>query len=175
ELLTSKRRSVELQRVARTDELTGLANREQFRTVVEALIESSQRSEVTFAVMLLDLDRFKEINDTLGHHYGDVVLRDLGPRLAEAVGSDGLVARLGGDEFAILPGIETDDTGALAAAAAELLICVRQPVVVDELTLDVGASIGISRFPRDGDDVHDLLRRADVAMYSAKEDHSDYK
>ena len=175
ELMTSQRRAEELRRKATTDELTGLANRERFNAVLEERIAAARLGGRAFAVMLLDLDRFKEINDTLGHHYGDVVLRDLGPRLAEAVGSDGLVARLGGDEFAVLPGIETDDTGALAAAAAELLICVRQPVVVDELTLDVGASIGISRFPRDGDDVHDLLRRADVAMYSAKEDHSDYR
>jgi diguanylate cyclase (GGDEF)-like protein len=175
ELMTSQRRAEELRRKATTDELTGLANRERFNAVLEERIAAARLGGRAFAVMLLDLDRFKEINDTLGHHYGDVVLRDLGPRLAEAVGSDGLVARLGGDEFAVLPGIETDDTGALAAAAAELLICVRQPVVVDELNLDIGASIGISRFPRDGDDVHDLLRRADVAMYSAKEDHADYK
>jgi diguanylate cyclase (GGDEF)-like protein len=125
--------------------------------------------------MLLDLDRFKEINDTLGHHYGDVLLRDLGPRLAKAAGPDGLVARLGGDEFAVLPSIQSDDADALQEAASRLLECVCEPIAVDELTLGIGASIGISRYPLDGEDVHDMLRRADVAMYSAKESHSSYK
>jgi diguanylate cyclase (GGDEF)-like protein len=125
--------------------------------------------------MLIDLDRFKEINDTLGHHYGDVLLRDLGPRLVKAAGTDGLVARLGGDEFAVLPDVDSDDPDALQEAATKLLECVREPIAVDELTLGIGASIGISRFPLDGEDVHDMLRRADVAMYSAKENHSSYK
>jgi diguanylate cyclase (GGDEF)-like protein len=175
ELLTSQQRAKELQRKATTDELTGLANRERFSAAVEEEILSAQAAGSAFAVMLIDLDRFKEINDTLGHHYGDVLLRDLGPRLAASVGPGGMVARLGGDEFAVLPGPRTDDPSALAAVAAGLLSCVHEPVVVDELTLEVGASIGISRFPLDGDDVHALLRRADVAMYSAKEDHSSYK
>jgi diguanylate cyclase (GGDEF)-like protein len=121
---------------------------------------------------LIDLDRFKEINDTLGHHYGDVLLRDLGPRLRECVGDDGTVARLGGDEFAVLPAARTDDPDALGEIATELVACVSQPVVVDHMTLEVGASIGISRFPLDGEDVHSLLRRADVAMYAAKEEHA---
>ncbi len=125
--------------------------------------------------MLLDLDRFKEINDTLGHHFGDELLRDLGPRLAEAVGPDGLVARLGGDEFAVLPTENTGDADELEAIARRLMACVQQPVEVDEMTLEVGVSIGISRFPRDGDDPHSLLRSADVAMYAAKEAHAGCK
>jgi diguanylate cyclase (GGDEF)-like protein len=175
ELLKSQQRAEELRRKATTDELTGLANRERFNAALEERIASAVVGGGPFAVMLIDLDRFKEINDTLGHHYGDVLLRDLGPRLAECIGPGGLVARLGGDEFAVLPGTRTDDPNALAGAAATLLECVREPVVVDELTLDIGASIGIARFPLDGDDAHDLLRRADVAMYSAKEDHSNFK
>ena len=86
ELMTSKRRSEKLQRVATTDELTGLANRERFREVVEARIAAAAPGDA-FTVMLVDLDRFKEVNDTLGHHYGDVLLRDLGPRLASAIGA----------------------------------------------------------------------------------------
>jgi diguanylate cyclase (GGDEF)-like protein len=175
ELLKSKQRAEELRRRAATDELTGLANRERFSAVVEERIASAREMGEAFAVMLLDLDRFKEINDTLGHHYGDVLLRDLAPRLAECIGAGGLVARLGGDEFAVLPDAESDDPETLDETAVKLLECVRQPIVVDELTLGVGASIGISRFPVDGEDVHDMLRRADVAMYSAKEDHSSYK
>jgi diguanylate cyclase (GGDEF)-like protein len=172
ELLKSQQRANELKLRATTDELTGLANREHFTSVVEEKIAAARATGGSFAVMLIDLDRFKEINDTLGHHYGDVLLRDLGPRLARAVGTSGLVARLGGDEFAVLPEVQSDDPAVLRTVADKLLECVRQPLVVDELTLGVGASIGISRFPLDGEDVHDMLRRADVAMYSAKEDHA---
>ncbi len=175
ELLKSKQRAEELRSKATTDELTGLANRERFSSVVGETIDEVRRTGEAFAVMLVDLDHFKEINDTLGHHYGDVLLRTLGPRLAEATGSKGVVARLGGDEFALLPGERTENPGRLEEIAEALIQCVQQPIVVDELSLEVGASIGISRFPLDGDDVHALLRRADVAMYAAKEDHSEYK
>ncbi len=175
ELLKSQERAEELRRKATTDELTGLSNRHHFTTVVQEKIAQAGDSGGSFAVMLLDLDRFKEINDTLGHHYGDVLLRDLSPRLAEAVGPNGLVARLGGDEFAVLPDVSGGDQGGLTEAAERLLETVREPVVVDELTLGIGASIGIARFPDDGEDVHDMLRRADVAMYSAKEDHAGWK
>jgi diguanylate cyclase (GGDEF)-like protein len=175
ELLKSQQRAEELRRRATTDELTGLANREMFTTVVQTRIAAADVSAETFLVMLLDLDRFKEVNDTLGHHYGDVLLKDLSPRLKECVGPNGLVARLGGDEFAVLPDADPDDPEAVEKAAETLLECVRQPVVVDELTLGIGASVGIARFPDDGEDVHDILRRADVAMYSAKEDHAGWK
>ena len=172
ELLTSKRRGEELQRVARTDELTGLANRERFRVRLAERIERAREAEESFAVMLLDLDRFKEINDTLGHHYGDQLLRELGPRLVECVGPAGLVARMGGDEFAILPAEQTDDPQLLEEMARALTGTVQQPTVIEEMTLQVGASVGIARYPVDGDDSHTLLRRADVAMYTAKDGHS---
>jgi hypothetical protein len=103
ELLKSKQRADELHRRATTDELTGLANRERFRARLDERIAEAKASDERFGVMLCDLDRFKEINDTLGHHFGDELLRDLGPRLAEVVGPNGLVSRLGGDEFAVLP------------------------------------------------------------------------
>ncbi len=175
ELLTSKRRSEDLQRIATTDELTGLANREQFRIVVEEQIAACQESGGTFAVMLMDLDRFKEINDTLGHLYGDVLLQQLGPRLDEAIGSGGLVARLGGDEFAILPSERTDNVAVLERVATRLFTSIQRPFQVDELSLEVGASVGIARFPHDGRDSHALLRCADIAMYAAKESQSDFK
>ncbi len=171
ELLTSKRRGEELQRVARTDELTGLANRERFRVRLAERIERAREAEESFAVMLLDLDRFKEINDTLGHHYGDQLLRELGPRLVECVGPAGLVARMGGDEFAILPAEQTDDPQLLEEMARALTGTVQHPTVIEEMTLQVGASVGIARYPVDGDDSHTLLRRADVAMYTAKDGH----
>ncbi len=175
ELLTSKHRSDELQRMATTDELTGLANREAFRSRLSELIDGADGAGGVFGVMMMDLDRFKEINDTLGHHYGDMLLRELGPRLAAAVGPTGLVARFGGDEFAVIPGHATDDPDRLAELAAPLLKCVQEPFQIDELSLEVGVSIGIARFPRDGKDANALLRRADVAMYAAKESHSGWK
>jgi diguanylate cyclase (GGDEF)-like protein len=169
ELLISQHRSEALHRMATTDELTGLANRERFRARVEQEIKRSAAEHDEFSVMLMDLDRFKEINDTLGHDYGDVLLRELGPRLAATVGPGGLVARLGGDEFAVLPAIRTNETKALEEFAARLLDCVQRPFVVDEFSLEISASIGISRYPVDGGDAHTLLRRADIAMYAAKE------
>ncbi len=175
ELLKSKQRSEELQRIVTTDELTGLANRERFREVMDERISAAKNADISFAVMLMDLDRFKEINDTLGHHYGDVLLRDLGPRLVDAIGPGGLVARLGGDEFGVLPAQETQDPALMEHVAARLTKCVSAPFSVDELSLEVGASIGIARFPQDGEDSNALLRCADVAMYAAKEAQCDYK
>jgi diguanylate cyclase (GGDEF)-like protein len=175
ELLTSKHRSEQLHRIATTDELTGLANREQFRKAVEDRIVAAGLDAHQFAVMLMDLDRFKEINDTLGHHYGDMLLRELGPRLVGALGPGGVVARLGGDEFAILPAEKADDSEVLEAVSARLFGSIQRPFQVDELALEVGASVGIARFPQDGDDSHALLRCADIAMYSAKETQSDFK
>jgi diguanylate cyclase (GGDEF)-like protein len=174
ELLQSQRRSDQLQRVATTDELTGLANRERFREAVEERIGAAA-TDGRFAVLLMDLDRFKEVNDTLGHHYGDVLLRDLGPRLVAAVGDGGLVARLGGDEFGILPAPESDDPDMLDSIIKRLSTTVSQPFTVDELSLEVGASIGVARYPLDGNDSHALLRCADIAMYASKEAQTDYK
>ena len=172
ELLISKQRSDKLHRLATTDELTGLANRERFRARVEDEIRQRSAAGEPFGVMLMDLDRFKEINDTLGHDYGDMLLRELGPRLAAAVGPAGMVARLGGDEFAVLPATHTDDPRALEEIAARLLACIQLPFVVEEFSLEVGASVGVARFPHDGEDAHTLLRRADIAMYGAKERQS---
>ena len=175
ELLTSQRRAEELHRRATTDELTGLVNRERFTAALQDLIDESGAGGERFAVMLLDLDRFKEINDTLGHHYGDVMLRDIGPRLAATVGEDGLVARLGGDEFAVLPAQRTADPDVLGEIAAALVACVEWPLTIEQMTLEVGASIGIARYPLDGEDANTLLRRADIAMYAAKEDRADHQ
>ena len=169
ELLLSKHREQQLQRMASTDELTGLANRERFRARLQEQIATHTKAGGSFGVMLVDLDRFKEVNDTLGHHYGDELLRSLGPRLSTCVGPSGLVARIGGDEFAILPEDHTDDATVLEQLALRLLETVREPFPIDELLLDVSASIGISRFPLDGQDPNTLLRRADIAMYTAKE------
>ena len=119
-------------------------------------------------MLLLDLNHFKDINDTLGHQFGDDLLADLGPRLAARVGERGLVARFGGDEFAVLPARRSDDVIALGQIVDEVLRCVREPVVFKEITLEVDASVGVSRYPENGADAQTLLRRADIAMYAAK-------
>jgi diguanylate cyclase (GGDEF)-like protein len=173
ELLTSRRRGDKLKRIATTDELTGLGNREQFRQSVEERIAAD--AERPFFVLLMDLDRFKEVNDTLGHSYGDQLLSDLGPRLQTAIGADGEVARLGGDEFGILPAAGVDGLRALETATARLHRAVAEPFEVDELSLEVGASIGVARYPQDGEDSQALLRCADIAMYAAKEAQADVK
>jgi diguanylate cyclase (GGDEF)-like protein len=175
ELLTSKRRSEKLQRIATTDELTGLGNREQFHAMITKRVAVAQEAESSFAVLLMDLDRFKEINDTLGHHYGDVLLKALGPRLTSAIGEGGFVARLGGDEFGILLAEDTDDVAVLDVVMARLFKSVSQPFMIDELSLEVGASVGVARFPYDGEDSHALLRCADIAMYAAKETQTEFK
>jgi diguanylate cyclase (GGDEF)-like protein len=168
ELLLSQRRSKELHRMATVDDLTGLANREHFRGRIDEEISACKASGKPFSVILMDLDRFKEVNDTLGHDYGDLLLRELGARFMECVGSAGMVARLGGDEFAFFPGMHTEDEEVLGRFASRLLESARQPIEIDELSLELDASLGIARFPRDGDDAHTLLRRADLAMYAAK-------
>ncbi|HEX5191621.1 MAG TPA: EAL domain-containing protein [Solirubrobacteraceae bacterium] len=174
-LLTSRRRADALQRIATTDGLTGLANRARLQDAIEERIRAATAADEQVALLLLDLDRFKEINDTLGHQCGDEVLRELGPRLVDAIGPDALVARLGGDEFGILlpPGRDTDE--ALEAAADQITDALTAPLALDELSLSIGASIGAARFPRDGADANALLRCADIAMYAAKDAQLEYK
>jgi diguanylate cyclase (GGDEF)-like protein len=175
ELLTSQRRGDELRRLATTDELTGLANRKRFGERLTAEIDACSMTGEAFGVILLDLDRFKEINDTLGHQYGDDLLAQLGPRLAAQFGPEGLVARLGGDEFAVLTGMRTDRADVLERVATDLIACVHQPILIGDISLEVGSSVGIARYPTDGDDAQTLLRRADIAMYTAKEHRDGFR
>jgi diguanylate cyclase (GGDEF)-like protein len=156
------------ERLALHDALTGLPNRVLFRTRTQDAIHVASRSGDGVAVMLLDLDRFKEINDTLGHHYGDEVLRQVGARLSALLGEDDTVARLGGDEFAILlNSVETPAAGVAVAAAARRAIAKHFDVA--GVRLELGASVGIASYPEHGQDVDVLMQRADVAMYQAKE------
>jgi diguanylate cyclase (GGDEF)-like protein len=175
ELLLSQRRGEELRVQANTDHLTGLANRTHFNARVDEEIAKTDGSPASFGVLLIDLDHFKDINDTLGHQYGDDFLTELGPRLARRIGEDGLVARFGGDEFAILPAVRTENMAALTAIVEDVLACIREPVKFDDITLEVDASIGVARFPHDGQDAQTLLRRADIAMYSAKAERDGHR
>ena len=152
--------SAKRDREARQDPLTGMPNRREFQAQFEAIA-----GDGGCAVMMLDLDDFKEINDTLGHGAGDDVLREIGRRLEEA--ADGVVARLGGDEFAILLPRVADVHDALVRAES-LIEVIRRPVALHEANLAVGASIGIAMHPLHGDTADILLTHADIAMYAAK-------
>ena len=147
------------------DALTGLPNRTHYQRAVEQAIAAAHGHGV--AVLLLDIDRFKDINDTLGHHIGDRLLVDVGPRLACALGAEATVARLGGDEFAVmLPAVrDADEAVAVARRALEALAL---PFEIAEATLHAEASLGVALHPDHGGDVATLLQRADVAMYTAK-------
>ncbi|MGZ4275530.1 MAG: putative bifunctional diguanylate cyclase/phosphodiesterase [Solirubrobacteraceae bacterium] len=154
--------------LAAHDALTGLPNRTLFHTRTELAVQAAARHGETVVVMLLDLDRFKEINDTLGHHYGDEVLRQVGMRLSGLVRGADIVARLGGDEFAVLlPSVTSPTAGAELAERVRLAIA--QPFDAAGVRLEVGTSVGIASYPDDGRDVDTLMQRADVAMYQAKE------
>jgi len=148
------------------DSLTGLANRSLFdKFLEEALVERSVGRLV--AVLLMDLDGFKEINDTMGHHVGDAVLSELATRLTTRISEHGIVARLGGDEFGfVLP--DLPDAKRVGELAHDVVSALETPVVVDGMALELRASLGVSIAPEHGEDRSTLLRRADVAMYSAK-------
>jgi len=154
------------------DMLTGLPNRVYFQQRLEAEVASAGAGAGRFALLLIDLDRFKEINDAFGHHCGDAVLQQLRPRLREGLRQSDLIARLGGDEFAVLLP-EADQEGA-TLAAERLLEALERPIVLDGRELDVGASIGIALYPGQGEDAATLMRHADVAMYAAKRDQGGY-
>ncbi|GLW33517.1 hypothetical protein Areg01_64550 [Actinoplanes regularis] len=148
------------------DMLTGLPNRAAFRTRAEAVLEAAVRDGGQGAVVLIDLNRFKEVNDTLGHHAGDELLRVLSARMRAALGDGDLLARLGGDEFAImLPGHDA----AQAVSAMEQIRCrVAEKLVLDGVPLNMEASFGIALYPQHGTQLQDLNLRADAAMYQGK-------
>jgi diguanylate cyclase (GGDEF)-like protein len=162
-----RRHAEETQHQALHDSLTGLPNRALFRQQVEDALGARQDQTSTSAVLLMDLDRFKEVNDTLGHHNGDLLLQAVARRLQSTVRPGDVVARLGGDEFGILLA-DADGRQTIEAVAERLNEALAEPFLVQEMTLEVGASIGIATSPGDGDDVDTLIQRADVAMYVAK-------
>ena len=153
--------------LASHDVLTGLPNRKLISERVESALGSTSRGSAQVGVLLIDLDGFKEVNDSLGHHVGDALLAQIGPRLVRALRTTDSVARLGGDEFVVLLPDLADAAEALATAqriSAEF----SEPFALDGLELDVSVSIGIAISPAHGNDFAALLQRADVGMYAAK-------
>ena len=171
-------REKEILRLAYQDSLTGLPNRARFNEQLAQAMQAGCVDAAPLAVLMLGLDRFKLINDTLGHAAGDHVLRQMALRLRQLAPAHAMVARLGGDEFAVLvPG--SGDTGPGSEAQAErlallVLEMMKHPVLFNEQPLDVGGSIGIARYPQHGTDAGTLVRNADMAMYGAKRGSQGY-
>src|SRR5690349_6518059 len=169
-----RRQAAEKEEQAMSDALTGLPNRTLFQNLVQRTISSAGRRKKMAAVMLMDLDRFKDVNDTLGHHNGDLLLQRIGSRLHSVLRGGETVARLGGDEFAILlPDVA--DRQAVVPVVRRVLKVLEEPVVVGGLALQVEASIGIALFPEHGKTVDAVMRAADVALYVTKEARSGYE
>ena len=149
------------------DPLTGLPNRMLFNDRLRQAIVIGHREREPLVLLIMDMDRFKEVNDTLGHQVGDLLLQQVALRLATTLRQSDTVARLGGDEFAVLPAGGTDLQGG-AQTAKKILRILEHPFVVDGRNIDVGASIGIALCPEHGEEADTLMRHADVAMYVAK-------
>ncbi|MGZ5492792.1 MAG: diguanylate cyclase domain-containing protein, partial [Thermoanaerobaculia bacterium] len=162
-----------LRHQAMHDPLTNLPNRLLLLDQLEKAINQARQRNSTVALLLMDLDRFKEVNDTFGHQFGDSLLKQIASRVQNQVRVHDTVARLGGDEFAIVV-TSPIDTDYVATTARRILSTLEQPFVIDGQVLEVGASIGIAVYPAHGTDVRTLLRRADVAMYAAKQAQAGY-
>ncbi|WP_294192838.1 EAL domain-containing protein [uncultured Sphingomonas sp.] len=168
--LTEKRRAeAEITRLALFDSLTGLANRQRMRLSLEQMLSPQQRSQGSNTLFLLDLDRFKAVNDTLGHQVGDELLKQVAGRLQKTVGDAGMVGRLGGDEFKVIVPRE-GNRERLAALADAIIAALSRPYYIDGATISIGCSIGIAIAPEHGDDPEALVRNADLALYAAKGD-----
>jgi diguanylate cyclase (GGDEF)-like protein len=167
-IFSAGRQAARSEHEAHHDALTGLPNRSAFHDAVSDEIEEDPAG---CCVMLMDLDRFKEVNDTLGHRYGDMLLQKVAERLRDEVDHSGCIARLGGDEFAVFT--HQQDRDVATAFAQRLADSLRSPFELEHIVVDVEASIGIALAPDDGMDVETLLQKADVAMYRAKEMHND--
>jgi diguanylate cyclase (GGDEF)-like protein len=155
------------------DSLTGLSNRSLLNDELSTALFARQQDGKEAAVLVLDIDRFKQINDTLGHSNGDLVLKEVALRLTQIAHESDTVARLGGDEFAIL--IPEVAPGEVQILAQEILDMLQLPMPLHGLTLDLAGSMGIAMIPRHGATPDELMQKADVAMYAAKEFRSGYK
>ena len=162
-----RRERADTTRLSQFDSLTGLANRLRMSTRLQILLTGYKVAQRPCSLLMLDLDRFKHINDTLGHPTGDALLQQVAQRLQRIVGSKGEIGRLGGDEFQIfIP--DEDDRSELGSLASYIIQMLSQPYVIEGNSCVIGASVGIAIAPFDGEDVDDLVRSADLALYAAK-------
>ena len=167
DITTEYERKLEDSRLAEYDSLTGLANRHRMTRRLESTLTAYKAAKRSCTLMMLDLDKFKQVNDMMGHPAGDEVLRQVAQRLQRVIGERGEIGRLGGDEFqVILP--DLDDRGKLGELAAKIIQIVSQPYPVDEGRAIIGTSIGLAIAPYDGVEREEIVRAADLALYAAK-------
>jgi diguanylate cyclase (GGDEF)-like protein/PAS domain S-box-containing protein len=167
DITASYERQKDASRLSQYDSLTGLANRHRMTKRLDAVLTAYKVAKRSCALMMLDLDRFKHVNDTLGHPAGDDLLKQVSQRLQRVIGKQGEIGRLGGDEFqVIIP--DVDDRGKLADLALRIIQMVSQPYSIEGSRAIIGTSVGIAVAPYDGLDFNDLVKSADLALYAAK-------
>lgn len=167
DITARKAAEAEIRKLAMTDPLTGVANRNQFELRIEEAIQVAEQNNKSVGLLLLDLNKFKPVNDTYGHHVGDQLLKDVAARMVDASRQTDTVARLGGDEFAIIFN-HLDTPECIKVPFDRLVSELSRPYVVNDMVLDVSASMGVSMYPQDDSNVDELLRKADLAMYKNK-------
>ena len=165
---------VQIARQSQIDELTGLANRRKLVERLTAILAAFRQSRRSCALMMLDLDRFKQVNDTMGHHAGDELLTQVAKRLKAIIGERGEIGRLGGDEFQILLP-DVDDRGTLADLANRIVQSISQPYQINGKRAIIGSSVGMAIAPYDGVEADELTRAADMALYAAKETRGTFR
>lgn len=169
DITEQKRAEEHIQYLATHDGLTGLPNRTQFNHLLSITLKAARRHQRRFAVLFLDLDRFKIVNDTLGHDAGDILLKEISTRLRQCLRDSDVIARLGGDEFVVLAQ-EVNEPSQVSIVADKILLAAIQPVIIFGQECRVTASIGICMFPDDAEDEQSIIKNADAAMYRAKEE-----
>ncbi len=172
DITEAKQQTAALKYQALHDGLTELANRTLLSDRIHQTVLMAQRNHQPFALLIMDLDRFKDINDTLGHHYGDLILQQVARRVRNVLRESDTIARLGGDEFAVL--LPKTELSQAKHIIDKLLKAIEEPFLINEQVLHVGGSIGVTLYPQHGEDEVTLMQRADVAMYVAKRNHSGY-
>ena len=172
DITDTKQQTAALEYQALHDGLTELPNRILLSDRIRQSVLMAQRSHEPFALLIMDLDRFKDINDTLGHHYGDIILQQVAQRVRGILRESDTIARLGGDEFAVL--LPRTELVQARRIIEKLLAAIEEPFQIGEQVLHVGASIGVTLYPQHGEDEVTLMQRADVAMYVAKRNHAGY-
>ena len=175
EIAGRKEAQRQLEHMAYHDALTGLPNRKSFYERIEDVVnQSSRRKDAKWALFFLDLDRFKQVNDTFGHDFGDELLKQAGQRIKTCLRKTDYLYRLGGDEFTVIVNYLTQTTDA-SYVAQKIVEAMVRPFTVGGHDVFISTSVGISLFPEDGRQVEDLVRHADLAMYAAKEEENGYR